>query len=302
MTSGIDTENHFISIGKEKNERSVLPPVRVECISMNCSFGNGGREQKIFAEDTCLTIFCIDGNIRISELCMGTNTERLIPSGCFSFFSCPESECCILCKSKVCSRVLQVFSPLSTLFSLIGENRLPPAVINRETEDGSKPVIREITPHMTRVIGVLCDEHLRNKGPYLLTLSKALELLWLSFGSLASKLDQGIDENDRRAVQQAMLILDSSLDSPPCLSQLAGMVGMSASKFKNLFPKVFGIPPYEYLRKKRMEKAMYLLNSGGMNVTEVAMEVGYSSFSHFTKAFYREYGITPSQLKKIRRE
>ena len=77
------------------------------------------------------------------------------------------------------------------------------------------------------------------------------------------------------------------------------MVGVSSAKLKQIFPKVYGLPPYCYLRKLRMEKAMSLLKSGQMNVTETAYEVGYNSLSHFAGLFARHFGIKPSEIYKI---
>ncbi len=127
---------------------------------------------------------------------------------------------------------------------------------------------------------------------------KALELLWLFFSSDFSKIEKNINSNDLIAIRKSVVILKDNMESPPCLNELAKEVGMSASKFKVLFPRIYGMPPYEYLRQKKMEKAMSLLLNSEMNVTEVAMEVGYSSLSHFSKAFFKAYKIKPSRVRK----
>ncbi len=49
----------------------------------------------------------------------------------------------------------------------------------------------------------------------------------------------------------------------------------------------------QYLRKTRMERAAELLRSGDFNVTEAALEVGYSSLSHFSLAFHQTFGCCP---------
>ena len=48
-----------------------------------------------------------------------------------------------------------------------------------------------------------------------------------------------------------------------------------------------------YLRNLRLERAAELLRSGRSNVTEAAMAVGYSSLSHFSKAFAEMFGVCP---------
>jgi AraC-like DNA-binding protein len=225
-----------------------------------------------------------------------------IPAGRFGFYSCPGDNCHISCASDECSKVLQLLFPFETLFFLLGDSRLPPEFAVERNDGGIAGIIREITPPMNRTIGVLKDALLLSTGSNLLILAKALELLWLYLSSVPFAQEARIHENDRKAIQEALLILTSNLESPPRLEELANTVGMSASKFKNLFPKTCGMTPYGYLRKKRMEKAMYLLLRGQMNVTQVAMEVGYSNISHFAKAFFKEFNINPSQVRHSARK
>ena len=104
---------------------------------------------------------------------------------------------------------------------------------------------------------------------------------------------------DTDHVEKARMILETHLENPPSVSDLAGMVGVSPAKLKQIFLKAYGMPPYCYLRKLRMEKAMGLLNSGQMNVTETAYEVGYNSLSHFAGLFARQFAIKPSEVYKI---
>jgi AraC-like DNA-binding protein len=49
----------------------------------------------------------------------------------------------------------------------------------------------------------------------------------------------------------------------------------------------------QYLRQLRLERAAELLRAGEHNVTEVALEVGYSSLSHFSQAFHAAFGCCP---------
>ena len=49
----------------------------------------------------------------------------------------------------------------------------------------------------------------------------------------------------------------------------------------------------QYLRELRMERAAALLREGRLNVLQVALEVGYSSPSHFSAAFHETFGCCP---------
>ena len=52
------------------------------------------------------------------------------------------------------------------------------------------------------------------------------------------------------------------------------------------------------IRKLRLERAMRFLNSGKMNVTETAYDVGYNSLSHFASVFTKHFGIKPSEIRQ----
>ena len=72
---------------------------------------------------------------------------------------------------------------------------------------------------------------------------------------------------------------------------------MSVSKFKQVFSRNCGKPPYVYLLEVRLERAMCLLRGEGLRVTQAAMEVGYSNLSCFAKAFEARFGIKPSRAR-----
>jgi AraC-like DNA-binding protein len=59
------------------------------------------------------------------------------------------------------------------------------------------------------------------------------------------------------------------------------------------FSAATGLTIPQYLRQLRLEKAAELLRSGKFNVTEAALEVGYSSLSHFSQAFHETFGCCP---------
>jgi AraC-like DNA-binding protein len=127
-------------------------------------------------------------------------------------------------------------------------------------------------------------------------LSTVLELLCLLTSAPGESEFPAIRTLDRQIIQESMNTLKYNLDDPPSVGVLAEQAGVSPSKFKQLFPKVCGMTPYAYVRKLRMEKAFDLLQSGEMNVTEVAYEVGYESISHFSKVFFNYFGLKPSKV------
>lgn len=94
-------------------------------------------------------------------------------------------------------------------------------------------------------------------------------------------------------VRQAMSILAENPAEQPGLDELARRVGASPFHLSRLFSKHAGMTIPQFVRKLRVERAAELLSSGGCNVTEAALEVGYSSLSHFSKAFCEIMGCCP---------
>jgi AraC-like DNA-binding protein len=98
----------------------------------------------------------------------------------------------------------------------------------------------------------------------------------------------------RERVERTTAILRSHLADPPDIEALGAQVGCSSFYLSRLFSKEMGMTIPQYVRQIRIERAADLLLEGRHNVTEAAMEVGYSSLSHFSKAFCTTIGCCPA--------
>ncbi len=95
-------------------------------------------------------------------------------------------------------------------------------------------------------------------------------------------------------IERTTAILRSHLADPPDIEALGAQVGCSPFYLSRLFSREMGMTIPQYVRQIRMERAAELLLQGRHNVTEAAMEVGYSSLSHFSKAFCTTIGCCPT--------
>lgn len=95
-------------------------------------------------------------------------------------------------------------------------------------------------------------------------------------------------------IERTTAILRSHLADPPDIEALGAQVGCSPFYLSRLFSKEMGMTIPQYVRQIRIERAAELLLEGRHNVTEAAMEVGYSSLSHFSKAFCTTIGCCPA--------
>jgi AraC-like DNA-binding protein len=94
-------------------------------------------------------------------------------------------------------------------------------------------------------------------------------------------------------VDRVIAILKNNLVEPPALEALGKQVGCSSFYLSRIFSQQMGKTISQFIRQLRMEKAAELLRAGKLNVTQVAMEVGYSSSSHFSVAFHETFGCCP---------
>ena len=94
-------------------------------------------------------------------------------------------------------------------------------------------------------------------------------------------------------VERVIAVLKENLTAPPPLEDIGRAAGCSAFHLSRTFSAATGMTIPQYLRQLRMERAAKLLRSGKFNVTQTALEVGYSSLSHFSHAFHETFGCCP---------
>jgi AraC-like DNA-binding protein len=109
------------------------------------------------------------------------------------------------------------------------------------------------------------------------------------------------DETFRRLCR-ARDLLAEEFRSQIFLDTAAREACLSPFHFHRLFHSTFGETPHDFLTRRRMERARHLLASGEMTVTEVCLEVGYSSLGSFSSKFQSLVGLPPTQYQRqIRR-
>ncbi|HEY0273751.1 MAG TPA: AraC family transcriptional regulator [Chitinophaga sp.] len=83
------------------------------------------------------------------------------------------------------------------------------------------------------------------------------------------------------------------------MSRFAYLTGRSLAAFKRDFEKIFHTSPSRWLQQKRLQDAYYLLKEKGWRSSDVYLEVGFKDFSHFSFAFKKAFGMTPSRLSAL---
>jgi len=90
-------------------------------------------------------------------------------------------------------------------------------------------------------------------------------------------------------------ILDSTIDC--CnIEEVAKTSMLSPAHLYRSFKKVYQVSPYQYLLKRRLQRAAGLLMNRDQNITEIAFQCGFPDLASFSKAFKKEYGYSPKSF------
>jgi AraC-like DNA-binding protein len=134
--------------------------------------------------------------------------------------------------------------------------------------------------------------------------SKVMELITLQIAGIGIEeplVKRCLKPQTIERIRCAAEVLRSHLEDPPSQLELAQQVGLSKRTLQNGFRAVFGITPFTYLTRMRMQLAQELLRSGERTVAEVANLVGYANPAQFAGAFRRQFGISPLECLRGKR-
>jgi AraC-like DNA-binding protein len=101
-------------------------------------------------------------------------------------------------------------------------------------------------------------------------------------------------EQINRRLLRARDAMDRSYPEALDVAGLAAIALMSEAHFIRSFRIAFGESPHRYLQRRRIERAMYLLRRTERPVTEIALDVGFSSLGTFCRTFRAVVGESPS--------
>jgi len=92
--------------------------------------------------------------------------------------------------------------------------------------------------------------------------------------------------------------VESRLDQPIGLADLARVAGLSVHHFAHSFKQAAGMAPYQYVQHRRLERAKLWIAREDLSLAQLALECGFASQSHFTTAFTRAMMMPPGQYRR----
>jgi AraC-like DNA-binding protein len=106
--------------------------------------------------------------------------------------------------------------------------------------------------------------------------------------------------SSRRLIRRTKEFLEAEFANPIRLHDVGRAVGASPAYLTDLFRRVEGVPLHRYVAQIRLARALIELPHADDQAT-LALEVGFSNHSHFSAAFRRTFGCTPSQFRQTTR-
>lgn len=94
-------------------------------------------------------------------------------------------------------------------------------------------------------------------------------------------------------LQPVLRRIETELQRPLHVSDMASAVGLSLFHFSREFRRVTGTSPYAYIRRRRIARAGLLLAGSKLPIADIAHVVGFKTHAHFSGAFLKTVGMTP---------
>lgn len=158
-----------------------------------------------------------------------------------------------------------------------------------------------VDKEMQHVIAAICNNPLGGTLRKLLIEAKLLELVALQIGQFIASDKTQVDctklkRSDIDTFHDLRKYLDQHFAEDLSLHALSRMFGLNEFKLKKGFKDMFQSTVFDYIYECRMNHAQYLLRDQKKYVNEVSSAVGYKNPNHFSTAFKRKFGTSPSEI------
>lgn len=104
-----------------------------------------------------------------------------------------------------------------------------------------------------------------------------------------------LESHDQKLLRKAITVVEEHINDPQFgVEKLALELNMSRTNLHRKIKSITGFPPSELIRSIRLRKAARLIAGKVDTVTQIALLVGFDDYSHFSKAFKKHFGVSPS--------
>ena len=110
-------------------------------------------------------------------------------------------------------------------------------------------------------------------------------------------MTRAVEESNRRMLR-ARDAMDRDYANPLDIATLARIAHVSEAHFIRTFRATFGETPHRYLQRRRVERAMFLLRESDASVSDICLEVGFTSLGTFSRTFRGIVGESPTTYRR----
>ena len=110
-------------------------------------------------------------------------------------------------------------------------------------------------------------------------------------------MSRAVEEFNRRLLR-ARDAMDRAYAEPLDVPRLAAIACVSRAHFIRAFRDTFGETPHRYLQRRRLERAMFLLRETERSLTDICLDVGFTSLGTFSRTFREIIGEPPSAYRR----
>ncbi|MBW3469565.1 helix-turn-helix transcriptional regulator [Arthrospiribacter ruber] len=158
----------------------------------------------------------------------------------------------------------------------------------------------QITPQMLFIIKEILESQRHDAFKRMFVEAKVIELLMLQLEQISEHHCDtfcSLKKADIEKMYKAKEVILNNLSTPCSLINIAQQVGTNEFTLKKGFKEVFGTTVFGFWNDVKMQEAKRLLLDHSMSVSEVSEQIGYKNPQHFSTAFKKYFGTSPSQLK-----
>lgn len=106
------------------------------------------------------------------------------------------------------------------------------------------------------------------------------------------------ERNTEEIISEVVDYIEEHVTEKLTIERIAGQMYLSPAQLQRLFECVFGIPIAEYVRGRKMQKALMMLYETDAKISTIAYEIGYEYETSFIRSFKREFGMTPGEARR----
>lgn len=153
---------------------------------------------------------------------------------------------------------------------------------------------------------VICDNENGTGGKHIIELAKCGDLpfeaimqkLWKFFFVMSVCDCNADDVQMNEYITKAESYIKINIHNKVSVTDVAAYVGIDRSHLSRLFKRDMGMSPLQYIISLKMKTAANYLKNTKITISEAAQSVGYSDIRIFSKAFKRQFGLSPSAWRK----